>query len=78
VRGAHASIHFQCEDCWMINLEGCLPVPGLDDWYKMLICQANLDVMGGRAVATIEAHAAAIKQFTQNCKLFKMTPPIPP
>ena len=26
VRGAQASIHFQCEDCWMVNLEGCLPV----------------------------------------------------
>jgi hypothetical protein len=61
VQGAHASIHFQCEDCWMINLEGCLPVPGLDDVYIMLILRANLDAMGGRAVATIEAHAAAIK-----------------
>jgi hypothetical protein len=34
---------------------------GLDDAYAMLICQANLDAMGGRAVATIEAHIAAIR-----------------
>jgi hypothetical protein len=62
----------------MINLEGRLPVSGLDDVYVMLIRQANLDAMGGRAVATIEAHAAAIKRMTQNCKLFRMAPPIPP
>jgi hypothetical protein len=62
----------------MINLEGHLPVPGLDDAYVMLIRQANLDAMGGRVMATIEAHAAAIKRMTQNCKLFRMTPLIPP
>jgi hypothetical protein len=53
-------------------------MPGLDDAYVMLIREENLDAMGGRAVATIEAHAAAIKRMTQNCKLFRMTPPIPP
>jgi hypothetical protein len=62
VRGAHASIHFQCEDCWMINLEGHLPAEGLDDAYIMLIRRANLDAMGGRAVATIEAHAVATSE----------------
>ena len=62
----------------MINLEGRLPVPRLDDAYIMLIRQANLDAMGGRAVSTIEAHAAAIRRLIQNCKLFGMTPPIPP
>ncbi len=59
-QGAHASIHFQCEHCWLINLEGHPPVERLDDAYVMLIRQANLDAMGGRAVATIEAHMAAI------------------
>jgi hypothetical protein len=37
VRGAHASIPFQCEACWMLNLEGCLPVDGLDDMYVTCI-----------------------------------------
>ena len=37
VHGAHASIYFQCEDCWTINLEGRLPAEGLDDAYIMLI-----------------------------------------
>ncbi len=45
----------------MIDLEGRLPVPILDDTYIMLLRQANLDAMLGRAVATIEAHAAAVK-----------------
>ncbi len=67
VRGAQALIHFQCEDCWMINLEGPLPAEGLDDTYIMLIRQANLDAVGGRAVATIEAHATAILRAVHNC-----------
>ncbi len=62
----------------MINLEGRLPLPGLDDAFVMLIRRVNLDAMGGRAQATIEAHAAAVKRLTENCKLFRMTPPIPP
>jgi hypothetical protein len=78
VRGAHASIHFQCEDCWMINLEGYPPVKGLDDAYIMMIRRANLDAMGGRAVATIESHAAAIKRSVLNCQLLRKTPSIPP
>jgi hypothetical protein len=61
VRGAHASIPFQCKDCWLLNLEGRLLVPGLDDMYVMCIRQANLDAMGGRAVSTIKGHAAVVK-----------------
>ena len=78
VRGAHASIHFQCEYCWIINLEGRPPAKGLDDAYVMMIRRANLDAMGGRAVATIEAHAAAIKKNILNCQLLRKTPSIPP
>ncbi len=78
VRRAHSLIQFQCEDCWMINLEGRLPAEGLDDACIMLICQANLDAMGGRAVATIKAHASAILQTIHNCQQFRKTPTIPP
>jgi hypothetical protein len=46
VRGSHASIMFQCESCWMINLEGRLPEPGLDDLYVACIRRANLDALG--------------------------------
>jgi hypothetical protein len=78
VRGAHASIQFQCENCWMVNLEGRLPVEGLDDAYVMLIHRANLDAMGGCAVATIEGHAASTMRSVYNCQLFRKTPTIPP
>ncbi len=78
VHGAHASIHFQCEDCWMVNLERCLPAKGLDDAYLMLIRQANLDAMGGQAVATIQGHAAARKRSVYYCHLFRKMPTIPP
>jgi hypothetical protein len=59
VRGEHTSIPFQCDDCWMLNLERHLPVSVLDDTYVM--CQANLYAMGGRAASTIGTHATAVK-----------------
>ena len=37
VRGAHASIPFQCESCWIVNLEGRPPAEGLDDAFMMMI-----------------------------------------
>jgi hypothetical protein len=77
VREAHASIPFQCEDCWLLNLEGQLSVPELDDIYVMCIRQANLDAMGGRAVLTIEGHAAVVKQTVQNSRLIRKMPTIP-
>jgi len=77
VKGAHASIPLQCEDCWMRNLEGRLPAEGWDDMYVTYIRRANLDAMGGRARSTIEAHAAAIKRCVQNCKMIRKTATIP-
>jgi hypothetical protein len=49
----------------------------LDDAYVMLIRQANLDAMGSRAVATIEARAATIQWGVDNCQLFRKMPSIP-
>ena len=78
VRGAHAVIPFQCEDCWMLNLEGRLPADGLDDTYRMLIRRANLDAIAGRAKSTIEAHANAIDRSVRNCNSFGKTPSLQP
>jgi hypothetical protein len=78
VRGVHTTIPFQCKDCWMVNLEGRLPVKGLDDAYIMLLRRANLDTMGGRAVATIEAHKCAVLRMVRNCQQFHKTPSVPP
>jgi hypothetical protein len=62
----------------MINLQGWLPVEGLDDAYIMLLRQANLDAMGGRAMVTIKAHTSAISRAICNYQQFRKTPTIPP
>ena len=77
VRGFHAVFSFQCEDCWMLNMEGRLPVPELDDTYVMLIRRANLDAMGGRAKTTIKGHAASLQRFIKNASQIRRTPSIP-
>jgi hypothetical protein len=43
----------------------------------MMIHGANLDAMGGRAVATIKAHTTSIKHSIYNCQLLRKTPTIP-
>ena len=77
VIGSNASIPFQCERCWMINLESRLPVDGLDDLYVACIRRANLDASGGLAVSTIKAKASSIKRTVGECKLLRKTPLIP-
>ena len=77
VKGFHAVFPFQCEGCWMLNMEGRLPVPELDDAYVMLIRRANLDAMGGRAKTTIEGHAASLQRFIKNASQIRRTPSIP-
>ena len=37
VKGVHMLIPFQCKRCWMVNLEGHLPKPKVDEMYLMLI-----------------------------------------
>jgi hypothetical protein len=77
VRGAHASIPFQCKDCWTISFEGRLLVSSLDDTYVILLCQANLDAMLGQALTTIMAHASVLKRSVHNFKLTRKMPTIP-
>lgn len=78
VAGVHASIAFQCERCWVLNLEGHLPRPGLDDALLMLIRRANLDAINGRASTTSTLHAEAVQRVVRNCSLIGKTPNIPP
>ncbi len=75
-RGAHVAIPFQCEDCWMVNLERRLPVAGLDDVYVSIIRRANLDAMAGRARSTISGHVVATLRTVSNCALIRKTPTI--
>ena len=62
----------------MLNLEGRLPVDKLDDTYKMMIRQANLDAIAGRAESTIVSHAATVLQTAKNCAHFGKTPAYEP
>ncbi len=78
VAGAHASIAFQCEDCWVLNLEHRLPVPGRDDALLMFIRRANLDAIAGRSPSTSTSHSDEVKRIVRNCKLIGKTPNIPP
>ena len=75
-KGAHVAIPFQCEQCWLVNLERRLPVPGLDDVYVSLIRRANLDAMAGRAKSTIAGHVAALKRSVNNSRMIRKTPTI--
>ena len=77
VQGVHASIPFQCEDCWMVNLENRLPsADGGDSMYVRLLRRANLDAMGSRAPSTIRSHAAAVCRSIKLCTGFGKTPTI--
>jgi hypothetical protein len=70
VIGSNASIPFQCERCWMLNLESRLPIDGLDDLYVACIRRANLDASGGLAVSTIKAKASSIKRTVGSVSCF--------
>ena len=77
VKGAHAALPFQCEDCWILNMEGRPRLDKLDDTYCMLIRRANLDAMAGRAAPTLMGHASSVQRTAKNCKLIGKTPSVP-
>ena len=73
----HALLPFQCESCWIMNLEGRFPIKGLDDTYVMLVRRVNLDIINGRAKATLKSHAASVLRTVQNCQRYGKTPSVP-
>ena len=79
VKGAHLCIPFQCEICWMRNLEGRNPRMGeLDSTYVMCLRRANLDAMAGRAKLTIEKHLMETTIVIRNCLTMGRSPPFTP
>ena len=74
VRGAHVCIPFQCEACWILNMESRDVVPEGDELLMMMIRRANLDAMSSRAESTIASHAAAAKRSIKLCALVGKTP----
>ena len=74
VRGAHVCIPFQCEECWILNMEGRDRLPDRDDLLVMMIRRANLDAMSSRAESTIASHAAEVKRSIKLCEMVGKTP----
>ena len=72
--GAHAAMPFQCETCWMRNLEGRDPVSGQDDKYISCLRRANLDAMVSKAPSTIKSHVRRIEDTINNCAAIHKTP----
>ena len=67
VKGVHAFLVFQCEVCWLRNLEGRDPRPNnADEAYLMSICWANFDSMSSHAAATIKEHAREVLRSVAN------------
>ena len=75
--GAHLCIPFQCEHCWMLNLEGRLPTPE-DGCYVMCLRRGNLDAMKGKARSTIEGYWRETSRVIRSCERINKTPPYQP
>lgn len=78
VKGAHITIPFQCERCWMVNLEGRLPRGEEDRVYLQCIRRASLDAFHGPAASTIAAHRTGVDRVVRQCSLINKTPSFPP
>jgi hypothetical protein len=80
VKGVHAVSPFQCETCWMRNLEGRDPVPDdpKDQRYIQCIRRASLDAMAGRAKSTVESHSRKVNEVIRNCKTIGRSPRLEP
>jgi hypothetical protein len=74
VDGVHMCTPFQCETCWMRNLERRDPIAGDNDVYIVCIKQANLDTMLGKSTLTILNHAQETSAVVKNASLINKTP----
>ena len=72
VNGAHACIPFQCETCWMRNLEGRNISKG-DEAYEMCLRRENLDAIAGKAEKRISSHKDKVLRTVKICKTIRKT-----
>ena len=77
VKGGHIVIPFQCERCWMINMEDRVPREEEDRVYVQCIRRASLDAFHGPAAATIAAHRTGVDRVVRQCMLINKTPSFP-
>jgi hypothetical protein len=74
VEGAHLCIPFQCEVCWIRNLEGRDPRGSEDECFMVCIRRANLDAMAAKSPLTIIAHLRETMTVVNNASLINKTP----
>ena len=74
VEGAHLCIPFQCEVCWIRNLEGRDPRGSEDECFMVCIRRANFDAMAGKSPLTIVAHLRETMTVVNNTSLINKTP----
>lgn len=78
IAGAHSVIPFQCETCWMRNLEGRDPDPINDRRYVACLRRCNLDAINSMARKTVEGHVRHITTVIATCEAIGRTPNFPP
>ncbi len=74
VEGTHLCIPFQCEVCWVCNLEGRDPRGESDEVYLACIRCANLDAMLGKSPLMIRAHRRQTIAVFKNSRLIGKIP----
>lgn len=72
--GAHVVMPFQCELCWMRNLEGRNIALPHDERYVACLRRANLDAIASKAKSTIAGHIGRIKATIKSCATINRTP----
>lgn len=79
-QGMHSVIPFQCEVCWMRNLERRDPdsTCAKDSRYVQCLRRANLDAMSGKAKSTVRAHVGRIEETIRNGKSINRSPRFEP
>lgn len=75
--GVHSVLAFQCEICWIRNLESRDLDPITDRNYISCIRRANLDAINGRAQGTIKNHVDQMKATEIRCREINRTPDFP-
>ena len=79
VDGAHMCIPFQCEACWIYNIEKRQMMDTPEDWeYAKCIRRCNLDAMNGKAPSTIRSHRREVLSTVKYCSRIGKTPSFEP
>ena len=73
VSGVHCCLPFQCEVCWIRNLEGRNPTRD-DEAYIQSLRRANLDAMVGKSKDTIAGHKRRTGRMVTNSERINKTP----